>query len=183
MREDSAVTFSPGNYDTTTTPEAEWRVVTDPEEGTRVSVGARRVQTLAALRENPMVEEAGLRDEEILALELYTGCSLTVSLSDCWREDRLRTGGPGPGCRDRDGDFLTHSCVERCTFVSGHDALRRSDVLQVQRGAPGLPAGGGGRPQGQQLRHDIARDRERRDQAFAVRDPVRNSPAACDTGS
>ncbi|KAJ1492128.1 ankyrin repeat-containing domain protein [Baffinella frigidus] len=73
MRGDSKVTFSPGNYDTTTTPEAEWRVVTDPEEGKRVSVGKRVVQALAELRQDSMVQEAGLLDEEILALVLYTG--------------------------------------------------------------------------------------------------------------
>ena len=72
-RGDSKATFSPGNYDTTTTPEAEWRVVTDPEEGKRVSVGERLVHALAELKKDPMVQEAGLLDEEILALVLYTG--------------------------------------------------------------------------------------------------------------
>ena len=83
MRQDSKVTFSPGNYDTTTTPEAEWRVVTDPEEGKRVSVGKRVVQALAELKTDPTVQEAGLLDEEILALLLYTGWSLTGSFSIC----------------------------------------------------------------------------------------------------
>ncbi|KAJ1474028.1 hypothetical protein T484DRAFT_3292848, partial [Baffinella frigidus] len=83
MRGDSKVAFSPGNYDTTTTPEAEWRVVTDPEEGTRVSVGARRgtrvsvgarrVRALEDLLLDRRATEAGLRKEEILALQLYTG--------------------------------------------------------------------------------------------------------------
>ena len=72
-RGDSTATFSPGNYDTTTTPEAEWRVVTDPEEGKRVSVGERRVHALAELKKDPVVQEAELLDEEILALVLYTG--------------------------------------------------------------------------------------------------------------
>jgi hypothetical protein len=81
MREDSKVTFSPGNYDTTTTPEAEWRVVTEPEEGTRVSVGPRRVRALEDLLLDPIAKEAGLRKEEILALQLYTGWSLTGSFS------------------------------------------------------------------------------------------------------
>jgi hypothetical protein len=86
MRGDSKATFSPGNYDTTTTPEAEWRVVTDPEEGKRVSVGKRLVQALAELKEHPMVQEAGLLDEEILAMQLYTGVLLDpcdVSLNAC----------------------------------------------------------------------------------------------------
>ena len=91
MRGDSKVTFSPGNYDTTTTPEAEWRVVTDPEEGKRVSVGKRLVQALAELKKDPMVQEAGLLDEEILALLLYTGWKLTGSFATpllrcCWED-------------------------------------------------------------------------------------------------
>jgi hypothetical protein len=73
MRGDSKGAFCPPNYDTTTTPEAEWRVVTDPAEGRRVSVGKRLVQPLAVLRELPMVKEAGLCDEEVVALVLYTG--------------------------------------------------------------------------------------------------------------
>ncbi|KAJ1475862.1 hypothetical protein T484DRAFT_1826830, partial [Baffinella frigidus] len=70
---DSKLLFSPGNYDTTTTPEAEWRAVTDPEEGRRVSVGKRVVQALAELTKDPVLQKAMLRDEEILALQLYTG--------------------------------------------------------------------------------------------------------------
>ncbi|KAJ1480296.1 ankyrin repeat-containing domain protein, partial [Baffinella frigidus] len=70
---DSKGTFSPGNYDTTTTPEAEWRVVRDPGEGRRVSAGLRLVKALAELRKVKEVEEAELLDEEILALLLYTG--------------------------------------------------------------------------------------------------------------
>ncbi|KAJ1471521.1 hypothetical protein T484DRAFT_1977527 [Baffinella frigidus] len=73
MRGDSKVSFSPGTYDTTTTPQAEWRVVTDPGEGSRVSVGARRVRALEDLLLDPRAREAGLRKEEILALQLYTG--------------------------------------------------------------------------------------------------------------
>ena len=73
---DSKLPFSPGNYDTTTCPEAEWRVVTDPEEGKRVSLGDRWVRPLAELKKDPLVQEAELRDEEILALQLYTGVLL-----------------------------------------------------------------------------------------------------------
>ena len=91
MRGDSKLPFSPGNYNTTTTPEAEWLVVTDPEEGARVSVGARRVRALEDLLLNPSAKEAGLRKEEILALQLYTGWSLTGSFSlpvlRCWGKD------------------------------------------------------------------------------------------------
>ena len=55
MRGDSKLPFSPPNYDMTTTPEAEWRVVTDPEEGERVSVDKRHVRPLAVLRQLPTV--------------------------------------------------------------------------------------------------------------------------------
>jgi len=87
MRGDSKATFSPGNYGTTTTPEAEWRVVNDPEEGKRVSLDSvdklhkRRVRALVELREDKEVKDAGLRDEEILALLLYTGWKLTGSFA------------------------------------------------------------------------------------------------------
>jgi len=72
---DSRDTFEPGNYNTTTTPEAEWRVVTDESEAERVSKGERRVRTLEQIKIecSEKVEEAGLRDEEIRALLLYTG--------------------------------------------------------------------------------------------------------------
>ena len=72
-RPDSEDEFQPGNYDTTTTPAQEWLVVTDEGEAKRVSVGKRRVQTPKELRENPLVQKAKLRDEELLALLLYTG--------------------------------------------------------------------------------------------------------------
>ena len=72
-RPDSKDEFQPGNYDTTTTPAQEWLVVTDEGEAKRVSIGKRRVQTPKELRENPLVQKAKLRDEELLALLLYTG--------------------------------------------------------------------------------------------------------------
>jgi len=65
--------FSPGNYDTTTTPEAEWLVATDAKEGERVSVGGRRVVSFEELMEHETVKKAGLRKEEVVALKLYTG--------------------------------------------------------------------------------------------------------------
>ena len=39
----------------------------------------RQVQALAELKKDAVVQEAGLQDEEILALVLYTGWSLTRS--------------------------------------------------------------------------------------------------------
>ena len=89
MRGDSKATFSPGNYDTTTTPEAEWRVVTDPEEGKRVSnlsEGKRRVRAIEDLLQDDCAKQAGLLEEEILAMQLYTGVLLDpcdVSLNAC----------------------------------------------------------------------------------------------------
>ena len=83
--------FSPGNYPGKTTPEAEWRAVTDPEEGKRVSVGKRLVHSLEELKKDPMVLEAKLRDEEIQALVLYTGWILTVSFAT----PVLLVGSPG----------------------------------------------------------------------------------------
>jgi hypothetical protein len=82
MRGDSKDEFSPGNYDTITTPATEWRVVTVEEESKRVSAGPRQVLSLEAIKQLPRVQEVGLwtetnlgglRDEEILALLLYTG--------------------------------------------------------------------------------------------------------------
>ena len=62
--------FSPGNYDTTTTPEAEWLVATDAQEGKRVSVEGRRVLPVEELMECDAVKEAGLRKEEVVALKV-----------------------------------------------------------------------------------------------------------------
>ena len=70
---DSRVSFSPGNYDTTTTAAAEWRVVTDEEEGRRASEGTRRVRGIQDLLLDDFAQKARLREEEILALLLYTG--------------------------------------------------------------------------------------------------------------
>ena len=80
--------FSPGNYNTTTTPAAEWRVATDAEEGRRASVGARRVLSEESLMEHETVKEAGLRREEVVALKVrprratarhpVSICSLTI---------------------------------------------------------------------------------------------------------
>ena len=54
-----------------------------------MSVGKRQVQALVELKKDAVVQEAGLQDEEILALVLYTGWSLTHSfaipvLRCCW---------------------------------------------------------------------------------------------------
>ena len=93
---DSMNNFTAPNYVTETTPAAEWKVVTDPEEGARVSrdsAGKRRVRALAELREVKEVKacEPRLRDEEILALLLYTGWKLTDSFATpllrcCWED-------------------------------------------------------------------------------------------------
>jgi ankyrin repeat protein len=63
-----------GNYDTTTTPEAEWLVVTNEGKAKEASVPPRRVRTVKDIMENEaIVKEAGLREEEVMALLLYTG--------------------------------------------------------------------------------------------------------------
>lgn len=63
-----------GNYDTTTTPEAEWLVITDENKAREASVYPRRVRTVKDIMDNEdIVEEAGLREEEVKALLLYTG--------------------------------------------------------------------------------------------------------------
>lgn len=72
-REDSKDEFNPGNYDTTTTPAAEWGVVTDESKGRQVTAGPRRVRSLKELMEHPLSVEAGLVKEELIAMMLYTG--------------------------------------------------------------------------------------------------------------
>ena len=62
--------FSPGNYDTTTTPAEEWLVATDAQAGERVSVEGRRVLSVEALMECDAVKKAGLRKEEVVALKV-----------------------------------------------------------------------------------------------------------------
>ena len=70
-RPDSKEGFFLSNYGMATTPEAEWRAVTDEEVGKDVSVGPRKVKRIADLRKHGRAEEAGLLDAEIIAL--YTG--------------------------------------------------------------------------------------------------------------
>jgi hypothetical protein len=45
----------------------------DPAEGGKASVGERRVIRVAEVMVHPTVVEAGLREEEVIALLLYTG--------------------------------------------------------------------------------------------------------------
>ncbi|KAJ1490725.1 hypothetical protein T484DRAFT_3297682 [Baffinella frigidus] len=72
-RPDSKDPFESKNYVLKTTPEAEWIAVTNEEVGKAVSGGLRRVKSIADLRKHSRAEEAGLLDQEILALVLYTG--------------------------------------------------------------------------------------------------------------
>jgi len=76
--------FSPGNYDMTTTPAAEWRVATEAEEGKRVSVGERRVVPVETLMESEIVKEAGLRREEVVALKVGCLCAIASSPWGVW---------------------------------------------------------------------------------------------------
>mmetsp|Transcript_42056 Transcript_42056/g.101359 ORF Transcript_42056/g.101359 Transcript_42056/m.101359 type:complete len:169 (+) Transcript_42056:3-509(+) len=72
-RDDSKEAFSPGNYDTTTTPAEEWKIVSNPSEGAKVSQGLRRVLDAGEVMQLPIAKQAGLRQEEVVALQLYTG--------------------------------------------------------------------------------------------------------------
>lgn len=72
-RRDSKDEFSPGNYNTTTTPSQEWLVVTNEVKAREASTGERIVKTLPELMRDPLVAKASLRDVEVLALLLYTG--------------------------------------------------------------------------------------------------------------
>lgn len=72
-KEDAGHEFKPGNYDITTTPRAEWKAVTDPQEGQRVSVGPRRIKAVSGLMEVTEARNAGLTEAEMTALVLYTG--------------------------------------------------------------------------------------------------------------
>lgn len=72
-KEDAGHEFQPGNYDITTTPMAEWKAVTEPQEGARVSVGPRRVKAVSDLMELSEAKAAGLTEAEMTALVLYTG--------------------------------------------------------------------------------------------------------------
>eukprot|EP00282_Hemiselmis_andersenii_P021362 CAMPEP_0172023288 /NCGR_PEP_ID=MMETSP1041-20130122/14714_1 /TAXON_ID=464988 /ORGANISM="Hemiselmis andersenii, Strain CCMP439" /LENGTH=897 /DNA_ID=CAMNT_0012678767 /DNA_START=1 /DNA_END=2691 /DNA_ORIENTATION=+ len=72
-RADSNVNFNPGNYDTETCSAAEWAVVTNEEKGRAASGGQRDVKPLAKLMALTEVKTSGLTEEEVLALQLYTG--------------------------------------------------------------------------------------------------------------
>jgi len=106
--------------------------VTDPEEGKRVSVGKRLVQTLAELKKHAMVQEAGLLDEEVLALVLYTGPMF------CKYNAVLR-GFPKAVVDDLKGNTYTTTLY---LIVSGVIKLSRCMVLPkdrvVYRGLGGL---------------------------------------------
>jgi len=72
-RGDSDEEFSPGNYDLITTPRQEWETVTNPQQRALCSVLPRRIRAIEEIMEEANVKMAGLRTEEALALQLYTG--------------------------------------------------------------------------------------------------------------
>ena len=70
---DSDVEFTPPNYPKPTTPSKEYFIVTIQEKGREASVGERRVLHFEDLRQHPDVEKAGLGEQEVIAVILYTG--------------------------------------------------------------------------------------------------------------
>lgn len=74
-RPNSEFKFKPGNYDTETTPAGEWKAVTDRDEGIKVSGGpfGREIPDYKELTKIRVAKEAGLTEEEVIGLILYTG--------------------------------------------------------------------------------------------------------------
>lgn len=69
--------FAPRNanwFDTTTTPQDEWAIVVEGRDAPehQMSGGRRRI-SIAELKQLPVVTKAGLREEEIIGIALYTG--------------------------------------------------------------------------------------------------------------
>ena len=63
-----------GNYHITTTPKEEWAIVVDnvPPSGDHMGHG-RTIRPLQELMQEPLVAEANLIKEEVVAVVLYTG--------------------------------------------------------------------------------------------------------------
>eukprot|EP00960_Hanusia_phi_P023333 688718-Hanusia_phi.AAC.1 len=72
-RGDSEDLFEPGNYNTRTTPKREWEVLATDESRAKMSTGPRRIRRMEEIMRDENVREANLLEEEILALQLYTG--------------------------------------------------------------------------------------------------------------
>jgi hypothetical protein len=184
-RPDSEDEFQPGNYDTTTTPAQEWLVVTDEGEAKRVSIGKRCVQTLKELRENPLVQKAKLRDEELLALLLYTGLhfnlcvrpwmlffvlfsSLFCILVNLYGMDGFTV------CRLQKVD-REQVAAAALIIIDPRHAARRSDVSQVQQHPEGIPRKRRRGAQGQHVHDDDLLHRERHHQALQGHGAARRS--------
>ncbi len=69
--------FTSGNYTITTQPKKEWSYVVDDENGQKVKcpdMGHKReIKPIKQLMEKSLAKKAGLIDEEMIAVVLYTG--------------------------------------------------------------------------------------------------------------
>jgi|LauGreDrversion4_1035100.scaffolds.fasta_scaffold378750_2 hypothetical protein len=81
----STFTFTTGNYNITTQPSKEWSYVVADESGHRVEcpdkTHGREIQPIDELMKKPLAIAAELKEEEMIAVVLYTGvfeyhCSL-----------------------------------------------------------------------------------------------------------
>uniref|UniRef100_A0A7S0YY27 NAD(P)(+)--arginine ADP-ribosyltransferase n=1 Tax=Hemiselmis tepida TaxID=464990 RepID=A0A7S0YY27_9CRYP len=73
-RNDSEIKYeTPGQSRTITTSAQEWAIVTDQSKGDAASVPPRRVLSVDCVMQDKIAVEAGLRQEEVIALMLYTG--------------------------------------------------------------------------------------------------------------
>ena len=107
-------------------------VVTDEARAAEVSVGVRRVRTLSDLMADPLVVSAGLREEEVLALVLYTGPMFI-------KYNTVLRGFPEEGINALKGNKYTTTIY---CIVSGiiklSKVMRLPDNRMVYRGLGGL---------------------------------------------
>ena len=73
----STFTFTTGNYNITTQPSKEWSYVVADESGHRVEcpdkTHGREIQPIDELMKKPLAIAAELKEEEMIAVVLYTG--------------------------------------------------------------------------------------------------------------
>ncbi|EKX33921.1 hypothetical protein GUITHDRAFT_119904 [Guillardia theta CCMP2712] len=70
---DSEEAFTTSNYNIRTTAKEEWLNVIDPDRRRRLSDGTRVIRAMEELKKLEMSIKAELREEELIALQLYTG--------------------------------------------------------------------------------------------------------------
>ena len=88
----STFTFTTGNYNITTQPSKEWSYVVADESGYRVEcpdkTHGREIQPIDELMKKPLAIAAKLKEEEMIAVVLYTGVSelsLLIILQFMWK--------------------------------------------------------------------------------------------------